>query len=71
MKDDATIEGARINYQDIALHIQNIGINNCSPPLELNFGFVSSSTGEVLVTTIQKTKALQPAVVKRKGCEIR
>jgi hypothetical protein len=72
VKDDATIEGAPITiWGDSALHIQNIGINNCCPPLELNFDFMSSSTGDVLVTTIQKRKGIPHAIVHRNGWEIR
>jgi hypothetical protein len=70
VRDDGTIEGAKIDHDRRSLDILNIANNKCSPILEVSFDHSSSTEGDVLIVNVQKKRVIPHAIVDRKGAEI-
>jgi hypothetical protein len=70
VRDDKTIEGAKIDKDKEQLKIINIAQNKCSPIVEVSFDHMSSSEGEVLLIKVPRRRDMPHAIAHRTSAEI-
>jgi hypothetical protein len=70
VKDDGSIEGATIARDKRSLDVLNVANNNCSPTVDVSFDYANSSSGDVLVISIDRRRGIPHAVIERKTGEI-
>jgi len=71
VKDDGTLEGARIDMDGEALRLSDIARSRCSPKVEFSTSLFAFDDGDVLVVNIPRRKDIPCAVVDRRDYEIK
>lgn len=65
------VEGATIDRDKCLLHISNIAMSKCSPPVDFSSDFLTSDKGDVLVLNVERRRSEPHAIVERAGHEIK
>jgi hypothetical protein len=71
VNDDGSLEGAKIEGDELVTQISNLAKDKCSPSVVFDFKVHPLEEGDVLALDVHRRRSIPSAVVDRRGGEIR